>query len=70
MLRQLPFQKPCLEPGQPGHQVFLPKSSDWVPAKAVLHSGGASLSSGARSLVGGTVRNGKELKQDQAESCT
>lgn len=38
MLDLLPVQKPYLEPGQPGHPVFLPKSPDWVPAKAVLHS--------------------------------
>lgn len=38
LLDLLPVQKPYLQPGQPGHPVFLPKSPDWVPAKAVLHS--------------------------------
>lgn len=41
----------------PGHQVFLPKSPDWVPPTQyfTLNPGGASLSPSARSLVGGMV---------------
>lgn len=68
LLRQLPFQKPRIQPGQTGQNVFLPKSPDRVPTKTVLHSEprrSCSLS-WCQKLVGGMVRNGKGLKQ---ESC-
>lgn len=70
MLSRLPFQKTCLEPIQSGHMFFLPKSPDWVPAKALLHSEpwrGFSLSWRHKFVEGMVKRNGKGLTQDQPE---